>query len=245
MKPYAVYGHFYDATQCRPDGAQYLHLLRRHHPAARSLLEIACGTGSHLAALAAHYDVEGLDNSRTMLSYARKRLPRVALHCQDMAGFSLKGRFDAIVCPYDSINHLLGFRDWRRTFRAAKRHLNPKGVFIFDVNTEYRLRSLSRSPPWAKGFGDNYLIMTISMTPSDIAEWDTKVFERERASSYRLHHEVIRERAFAHERVKRVRSTARSGGIDTVSDWGSWNRCSRTCAARIDSTGSVIAAGAR
>ena len=202
MKSYAVYGHFYDATQGVPDGGPYLHLLRRHHPAARFVLEIACGTGAHLSALEKHYDVEGLDSSRTMLSYARKRLPNIAFHCQGMAGFSLKRRFDAIVCPYDSINHLLTFKDWARTFRSAKRHLNPKGVFIFDVNTEYRLQSLSRMPPWVHRFGNNYLIMAVAMTPNGVSAWDIKVFERQKASSYRLHHEVIRERAFSHDRVK-------------------------------------------
>ena len=70
FEPYTVYGHFYDATQRKPDPSQYLSLLRRFHPRAKTLLEIACGTGAHLAPLAEHYAVTGLDVSRTMLRYA-------------------------------------------------------------------------------------------------------------------------------------------------------------------------------
>lgn len=207
MKSYAVYARFYDAAQGLPDGAQYRYLLQRHHPKAQSVLEIACGTGAHLATLAKNYRVEGLDRSRAMLRHARKRLPDIPLHEQDMAAFELGRRFDAIVCPYDSLNHLLQFRPWLRTFKAAKRHLNPNGLFVFDVNTEQRLRALAAGPPWAQPFGDDYQIMTVTLSPIGIASWDIRVFERQRGSHYRLSHEVIRERAFPHERIMRALKT--------------------------------------
>jgi SAM-dependent methyltransferase len=201
-QPYAVYGHFYDVTQGPADGAKYLALLRRHHPSARTLLELGCGTGAHLAALAEHYDVEGLDVSRTMLHYARKRLPGIRLHRQSMAGFTVPRRFDAVVCPFDSVNHLLSFADWVKTFRAAKRHLNPQGVFVFDANTPFRLRELAAAPPWVHRFGENYLIMTVSLERAVLSRWDIEIFERRRGSGYRLHREVLRESAFEHVRVK-------------------------------------------
>lgn len=202
MEPYAVYGHFYDATQGPRDGAEYLHLLRRHHPQARTLLEIACGTGAHLEPLAEHYAVEGLDVSRTMLRYARRKLPGVKLHRQSMAGFRLATRFDAIVCPYDSLNHLLTFSAWIRTFRTAKRHLRDGGIFVFDVNTEKRLEDLAARPAWVLPFESNYMIMDVVMRSHGITDWDIKVFERLKNGTYRLHHDVARERSFPHERVK-------------------------------------------
>jgi SAM-dependent methyltransferase len=200
IDPYAVYARFYDATQ-GSRGAQYRYLLGRHHPNARTLLELACGTGAHLALLADDYAVEGLDISRAMLKYARQRLPGVTFHRLDMVAFKLRKHFDAIVCPYDSINHLLRLSDWARTFKAAKRHLNPGGVFIFDMNTQYRLKELGNAPPWVHRFGNNYLVMEVSLLPSGVSEWDIKVFERQRGRRYRLHHEVIRERGFDNSRV--------------------------------------------
>ena len=204
MESYAIYGHFYDATQGIPSGASYLNLLRRHHPRARSVLEIACGTGAHLAALVRDYEVTGLDISPTMLRYARKKLPQVRFYRQNMAGFKLPGTFDAVICPYDSMNHMLRFTDWVRTFKAAKRHLNPQGIFIFDINTQYRLRDLARVPPWTRRFGDNYLIMTVSMATADTVNWDIKVFEQTQPGRFRLHHEVIKERSFEHQKIMRA-----------------------------------------
>lgn len=222
MEPYAVYGHFYDVTQGTPDGAHYLHLLRRYHPMARSLLEIGCGTGAHLAPLVEHYAVTGLDLSRTMLRYARRRLPGVKFHRQNMAGFKLDASFDAVICPFDSINHLLKFADWVRTFKAAKRHLNAKGVFIFDINTEYRLRELANAPPWTHRFEDNYLIMEVALSANGVTDWDIRVFERVKKATYRLHQEVIKERSFGHEKVK----GALQGCFDDVRayDLAGWSR---------------------
>lgn len=204
LDPYAVYGHFYDATQRKPDGARYLRLLQRSHPRARTLLEIACGTGAHLAALAGHYEVTGLDISRTMLRYARRRLPEVRFHRQDMAGFKLKERFDAVICPYDSINHMLRLQDWVRTFKAVKQHLNPRGVFIFDTHTEYNLRRLARAPTWVHPFGGNLLILKVSISSTGVSDWDIRVFEHMKRGAYRLRREVIQERSFAHRKIVRA-----------------------------------------
>src|SRR5207302_9313983 len=60
------------------------------------LLDVACGTGSHIAFLKQHYSVEGLDFSPEMLTIARKIYTDVAFHLRDMPGFKLKKRLDTI-----------------------------------------------------------------------------------------------------------------------------------------------------
>jgi SAM-dependent methyltransferase len=143
-----------------------------------------------------------------MLRYARMKMPAVRFHHQDMTNFSLDTKFDAVICPFDSINHLLKFEDWIRTFKAVRRHLNPGGVFVFDINTEYRLRTLSSSPPWVHQFGTNYLVMRVSISADGIADWDVHVFEHGKGKNYRLHREVIRERSFGHTKVTRALKTS-------------------------------------
>lgn len=199
--PYDSYAKFYDATQGRRGIADYLHLVRKHHPGARTLLELACGTGELLTRFAAHYDVAGLDVSEAMLERARAKLPDTPLHRQSMAGFALPDRFDAIVCPYDSINHLVSFADWTRTFRAARRHLEPGGVFIFDVHTEANLERLAAAPPHVLPFGEDYLIMKVGLERGGIYGWHIEVFEHLRDRQYLLHRQNIRERAFANDKV--------------------------------------------
>ena len=202
MDTYGAYAKFYDATQgVRREVGCYVRLIEKHHPAAVSLLEIACGTGALLAQFAKRYEVTGLDVSQAMLRIARKRLPGVRLHRQSMAGFELDRRFDVIVCLYDSINHLLTFDEWVETFRAAERHLDPGGVFLFDVNTEHKLETLASAPPYTLPFEDHYMIMKVAKARSGAYAWEIKIFEHVLGARYRLHHDLIQERAYPHQRV--------------------------------------------
>jgi SAM-dependent methyltransferase len=202
MEPYAVYGRFYDATQRTHLVRHYSHLLRNYHPTAKSLLEIACGTAANLVPLSNRYDVAGLDISATMLRIARQKLPECKFYKRDMAGFRLDRTFDAIICSYDSINHLLKFRDWVRTFRAAHRTLNEGGVFIFDMNTAYKLRQLAKVSPWVRAFDGNFLIMRVIDRGRGVCDWDTTIFERTRKTTYRRHREIVKEASFPQERVR-------------------------------------------
>jgi cyclopropane fatty-acyl-phospholipid synthase-like methyltransferase len=201
VSAYSSYGPFYDATQDTPDGRAYLYLLEQHHPAAKTLLELGCGTGAHLATLANRYTIAGLDISPTMLKYARERLPDVPLYQQDMAEFSVPSCFDAVIIPYDSINHLGDFENWCRTFESAKKHLDADGAFLFDVNTEFRLRELVAQPGWVRRFDEHFMIMEVKSAGESLTAWDIKIFEHQKDTTYRLHHDVIQEAAFDHERI--------------------------------------------
>ena len=202
MSQYDSYSNFYDATQQGALGEHYLRLLQKYHPNAKSLLEIACGTGSLLLLFSKHYDVAGLDISKAMLELARKKLPNTKFYQQDMAGFDVGRTFDVVVCPYDSINHLLSFNGWMKTFKATKRHLNPRGVFVFDINTQFRLRQLTGQPPFVQEFDDNTMIMNISDAGKGITDWEVRVFEHEKGSRFRLHREIIRETSFPNSRIR-------------------------------------------
>lgn len=107
--------------------------IRELKPGADSLLDVACGTGAHLAAFAQHFHrAEGLDLAAPMLEVARKRLPGITLHQGDMRTFDLGATYDAIVCMYCSIGYLDDVADLRAALRAMSAHLNPGGVLIIE-----------------------------------------------------------------------------------------------------------------
>jgi ubiquinone/menaquinone biosynthesis C-methylase UbiE len=114
------------------EAAQVTELIRARKPDAASLLDVACGTGVHLARFAGAFGhVEGLDLSEAMLAVARGRLPDVALHPGDMRTFELPRRFDAITCMYTAIAHQ-DETELPATLRRFARHLNPGGVVAID-----------------------------------------------------------------------------------------------------------------
>lgn len=101
-------------------------------PTARTLLDVACGTGAHLAELRRWYTVEGADASPAMLEVARQRLPGVPLHLADMRTLDLGRNFDAVTCLFSSIGYVTEPSELRSTVERLAAHVSPGGVLILD-----------------------------------------------------------------------------------------------------------------
>src|SRR6266571_4830617 len=96
---------FYDALYGAKDyaaEAERIGVLHRAHGriAGTTLLDVACGTGGHLAFLKQQYTCEGLDLDPDLLAIARARHPELRFHQADMVGFDLGRTFDVVVCLF-------------------------------------------------------------------------------------------------------------------------------------------------
>jgi SAM-dependent methyltransferase len=134
---YALVAEVYDAVYAwkdyRLEARRVRDLVRRFGPKnARTLLDVGCGTGAHLAELARWFDVVGLDSSPEMLRIARRRLPAVPLREGRMESFRLGRRFDVITCLFSAIGYVRTERKLRQTLRNLARHLAPGGVAIVE-----------------------------------------------------------------------------------------------------------------
>lgn len=133
-----VTARFYDAAYATLPGLGadvgfYRSLARE---AGGPVLELGCGTGRVLAALAEDgHACTGLDASPEMLAVARRRLPvSVELHVADMRDFALPGRCFALVCSaFRAFQHLACVEDQLRCLARVREHLAPGGCFAFDV----------------------------------------------------------------------------------------------------------------
>ena len=137
--PYDVWVSFMDDT------------LRAVFPAKKrddlTVLDLACGTGNITLRLAAlGYDMIGVDISQDMLMHAQEKSfdagKRILWLAQDMRKLDLYGTVDAAICACDGLNYLLTDADLQETLQRVRLFMNPGGVFIFDMNTEYKFREL-------------------------------------------------------------------------------------------------------
>jgi len=204
MQQYDIFAKFYDDTMGdRSATVEYLcGLIEKSNPKAHNLMELACGTGELLRAFDGRYEVSGLDLSRGMLKIARKKLPRARFYQASMAGFELPEKYDVILCVFDSINHLLKFSDWKKVFRSASRHLNDKGVFIFDMNSVGKLEDIVTWPEAVYDCGNSTAIMSVKDMGSGVVAWNVRVFEKMKGDLYKLHEEEIEETSFPVAKVK-------------------------------------------
>lgn len=105
--------------------------LRR--PGAASLLDVACGTGSHLEHLAAAFGhVEGVELEEAMLGLARAKMPGLPLHAGDMRTFDLGRRFDAVTCLFGSVAHLADEAELAAALGRLAAHAVPGGVIAVE-----------------------------------------------------------------------------------------------------------------
>jgi SAM-dependent methyltransferase len=170
---------------------------------AVTLLEVACGTGEIIAALASGYQVSGLDISPSMLEVARKKLPEgTPLHVADMSHFRLNVKFDAIICVYHGINHLLEFSAWESFFDCAYRHLNDGGVLVFDTYTASGLKMMATTPGTVEQFGENYLHTSVETNDEIVFDWNIELCEIQGDGRYKSLTEVIRTVTFSPEKIR-------------------------------------------
>ena len=127
-----TYDAIYSFKDYTGEAARIRELIEERKPGARSLLDVACGTGKHLELFSQWYEVEGLDFSAEQLAIARERLPGVPLHEADMAAFDLGRRFDAVTCLFSAIGSLSNVDALNAALAAMARHLEPGGVVIVE-----------------------------------------------------------------------------------------------------------------
>jgi SAM-dependent methyltransferase len=126
-----IYGPLKDyAGEC----ARIAALLRRVHPAARTVLDAACGTGEHARRLSeAHgYEVDGFDLEPEFVRLAGRKRPGGRFLRADLTDFDMGRRYDAVLCLFSSIAYVKTLARVRRTLRAFRRHLAPGGVVLVE-----------------------------------------------------------------------------------------------------------------
>ncbi|MBR6351507.1 MAG: hypothetical protein IKR93_04205, partial [Firmicutes bacterium] len=115
---------------------------------------------------------------------------------QDMREFELYGTVGSIICTCDSLNYLLEEDELLRVFRLADNYLDPEGLFIFDVNTEYKFREVLADQVRAETFEDAAYIWENSYDEEQkINEYLVTFFRRE-GELYRRDEEAHYERAY-------------------------------------------------
>jgi ubiquinone/menaquinone biosynthesis C-methylase UbiE len=127
------YDVVYSFKQYDAEAKKIHDLIQRHKTSAGvHLLDVACGTGGHIAWLAQHYLIDGTDLDPEMLEVARRRYPELRFHEADMASFDLGRRFDAVICLFSSIGYVKTVQRLRRAVACMARHLETGGVLIVE-----------------------------------------------------------------------------------------------------------------
>ena len=193
-------------------------------PPESLIADLGCGTGSLCVELAAKgYDVIGIDNSSYMLAEAREKainagFADILFLEQDICAFELYGTVGALVSTIDSINYITDKRRLHRLFKLAGNYLSSGGLFIFDLNTEYKL---------SKDIGNNifyeisddlcYLWQNCYNGVGKTSVFDLTLFSKEQDGRWRRFDEIHKQRAYA---IKDIEYALRGTGLEIIGVYG-------------------------
>ena len=141
----SIYADCYDAIYQEKDYQAECDLIERLFKTygdgqIKTVLDLGCGTGNHALPLSIKgFEVIGVDRSESMLAQARKKATRSspaerdAFYQADIRSMDLGRRFDAVLMMFAVLGYQLENAEIMEVFRAARRHLNPGGLLLFDV----------------------------------------------------------------------------------------------------------------
>lgn len=129
----ALYDRIYGKVKNYADEAEKVRtLISKHRPEARSILDVACGTGEHARFLSSTYEVDGLDLNSSFVEIAQTKNPKGRFLVGDMANFDTGKKYDVIVCLFSSIGYVETIERLLQSIACFVRHLNEGGVIVLE-----------------------------------------------------------------------------------------------------------------
>lgn len=148
--------------------------------------------------------------------------PSILYLQQDMREFELYGTVSAVVSICDSMNYMTSDEDLLQVFRLVNNYLDKDGVFIFDMNTEYKYKELMGDTTIAENREDvsfiwenlydaekrlnEYCLTLFAKVEAEDDEEENE--ENGRAALYEKYEEVHLQRAYPLDEVKRLLAEA-------------------------------------
>ena len=209
MSSYEVFAEHYDKLTSNINYKKickyYLSLFERYGAVPSALIDLACGTGSLTREFArAGITVTGVDISPDMLAVARSKTKKgadIEYICQDMRELDLYSKYGGAVCTLDSLNHLLTIEDISSVFARLKYFTEPGGLFIFDMNSDYKHKKILKNNTFVYDAGGVYLVWQNSYNQKRRLVHIELDFFVENGGTYNRYYEDFYEKAYFHEEI--------------------------------------------
>lgn len=153
-----------------------LEIMDKYQITSDKYLDVACGTGSVTSLLGSKFtEVWAVDFSQDMLMEADNKLRENSIKAnlihQDMTELNLYNEFNVISCVLDAVNYIQEPYKLKSFFSKIHDHLNAGGIFIFDINSYYKLSNI---------LGNNTFVYN---TPELFYSWENE-FEEDNLYMY-------------------------------------------------------------
>ena len=221
---YGDFAYFYDKLMYDLDYEKIYKFIRevlgKKSLEPELILEMACGTGGLTEKLARDYKIHAFDLSDDMLSVCQNKIrsKNLKLFKQNMVGFSAPASYDAIFSVGDSLNYVTDEKDFEVAIKSSYDHLNDGGIFIFDLNTEYKFKNI---PPVTVDEVEDvlYLWENIYDEEEKLNIYGVNFFRNIKDNDYKRFYEEHLERAYDLSFVKNLLEKTGFKDIEVYDDY--------------------------
>jgi len=202
-----VYDLFMEDVPYKEWGHHIRKIWERYHITPKLIAELGCGTGTLSNYFAKQgIDVIGIDNSEQMLAVAKEKSMSEGLDVlyllQDMRDFELYGTVDSIYSTCDSMNYILEDEELLQTFQWVNNYLEPGGIFVFDINTQYKYEIILANNTFAYNMEEaSYIWENYYEKEEQINEYLVTFFVKEKDNRYIKFEELHYERMYRLETI--------------------------------------------
>lgn len=207
---YKDFSYIYDKLSFDIEYEKYakniLKLVEENNIKKESMLELACGSG-----MLTHYffdkfkSIDALDISTDMLSVFKSKYDKehVNLISYDMVDFKNHNKYDLIVILLDSINYVTKPKDLEKLIKNCYENLKDRGLLVFDINSEYKMREIFGSNCFVYEYEDIFYTWD-NFLEDDLVDMHLNFFVEKENGDYKRIYEFQQERIYEIDFVKNL-----------------------------------------
>ena len=231
---YSILAPFYDEFNDHVDYTAWADFIedtvrREYKKEPEIILDLGSGTGKMTVELAKRgHEMIGVDYSPEMLDIARDNAEAAGVSDkilwlrQDMTAFELYGTVDVALCCLDGINHLTARADVKRCFSLVHNYLERDGLFIFDVNSEYKFENVYADRAYTYEIDGNVCIwQNYYNEKSRLCDFYITIFEENENGTYERYDEMQRERMYT---LRSLSTLLREEGFELIGAYSDFDR---------------------
>lgn len=218
MESYHQFSQIYDELIREDiDYQKMADFIKSYIPKNSYYLDLGTGTGN-LAVLISPIFKETylVDLSTDMLTMASSKFQEKSIPHQafavSMIDINFPVKFDLITSSTDSINYLIQEDEVKNLFKKVYNHLKQNGVFIFDLNSPYKIKEILGNNDYIYN-GEDLLYTWQNTLDGDVVEMDLNFFVRNQ-NYYERFEEMHYERSYE---LGEIRDWLKEANLELVS----------------------------
>lgn len=171
-------------------------------------LDLACGTGNVSVRVGKYFkNIYAVDLSNDMLNIAFEKFKqnkiKAKVICQNMSELSLNHKFNLITSVLDSTNYITEDEELINYFENVYDHLKDDGIFIFDINSYYKLSEIMGNNIYTYSSEDVFYTWENTFE-EDILNMFLTFFVKNQNDFYERFEEEHFERAYKEEEIEGI-----------------------------------------